>query len=112
MKTIFLTVCAFFAFAVASAQRTPDELQNDNDDIQDKLQQEPPLTQQRRIENAATPTTPKAQNAKDNREAEERLRKERERSTGKESKNPAIENTTITPTGKLSEPDSKPLKQN
>lgn len=107
MKTILFTVCAFFAFIFASQAQTTRE---DQYDVQDKIQQEPPRQAQRRVENAATPTNPQAQNEQDQRAADEKLKKEKERSTGKEAENPAVRNTTVTPKGTLSEPDSKPLK--
>lgn len=109
MKTIFFTICAFFAFTLVSQAQTTRE---DQGDVQDKIQQEPPREEQRRVENAAAPTNPQAQNNQSQRDADEKLKKEKERSTGKEAENPAVKNTTVTPKGKLSEPDSKPLKSN
>ncbi len=105
MKKIFFTVCALFALTVASAQTTRD----DGDNIDEKLQQQAPRETQRQVENAARANTPQAQHNQDMKAAEEKIRKEKERSTGKDSKNPA-ENTQGLPPSKQIEPASTPVK--
>jgi hypothetical protein len=107
MKKIFYTACTVFAFTLAGhAQATRDQ---GHADVDDKIQQEPPREIQRRIETAAAPTTPVQQNARAEQQAEEKRKKEIERSTGQSAENPAKNNTVI-PKANLSEPDSKPLK--
>jgi hypothetical protein len=107
MKNIFYTACMILAFTWAGqAQTTRDDGQAD---VDDKIQQEPPRDVQRRVENAAAPTTPVQQNAQAQQQAEDKRKKEIERSTGQSAENPAKSNT-IVPRATLSEPDSKPLK--
>jgi hypothetical protein len=93
MKKIFLTVGAFLAFAAtASAQVEKSDTQQE--DIQDKIQQEPPRETERSVERSADIN---ANNRKDVRDADEKLKKEKEKSTGKESKNPAETNPVAKP---------------
>ena len=109
MKKIFCTACMLFAFTwVTQAQTTRDDGQADTDD---KVQQEPPREVQRRVENAASPTAPTQQNTQAQVQAEDKRRKELERSTGQSAENPA-KNNTVVPQARLSEPNSKPLKTN
>ncbi len=95
-----------FIFGSMQAQTTRDDGRTDLDD---KIQQQPPREVQRRIENAAAPSTPAQQNAQAQQQAVEKRKKEIERSTGQSAENPAKDNTII-PQSRLSEPDSKPLK--
>src|SRR6478672_2376482 len=101
MKKLMYTAVALFAFAWAGqAQTTRDDGQAD---VDDKIQQEPPREVQRRIENAAAPSTPAQQNAQAEQQAIEKRKKEMERATGQSAENPAKNNTVI-PKSKLSEP--------
>jgi len=107
MKKIFFTAAMFLALGWASHAQTTRE--DGQADIDDKIQQEPPREVQRRVENAAAPSTPAQQNAQAEQQAVEKRKKEIERSTGQSAKNPAKENTII-PKPRLSEPDSKPIR--
>ncbi|HLA56426.1 MAG TPA: hypothetical protein VK623_10020 [Flavobacterium sp.] len=93
MKKIFLAVGAFLAFtAAASAQVEKTDTQQE--DVQDKIQQEPPRETEKAVERAADVD---AKNRKNVRAADEKLKKEKEKSTGKESKNPAEATPLATP---------------
>ena len=108
MKTL-LTIFAFFAFAFSASAQTTLE---DRDNTDDKMQQEPPREPQAAVENAARQADVNAQNNKAQNESEDLVKKEKERSTGKEEKNPAQTNTTVTPPpAQMSEPVSKPSKR-
>lgn len=109
MKSLFFTACAFFAFSLtAHAQLTTIE---DQDNIQDKIQQEPPPQAQVAMERAAHDAHVNAQNKKNVREADDQLTKEKERSTGKESKNPAEDNPRTVKPATMGDPVSAPVKK-
>lgn len=109
MKKILFTACAIIAVSLAGhAQTTRDDGQAD---IDDKIQQEPPREPQRRVEQSAAPATPAQQNAQAVQDAEAKRKEEVERSTGQPVENPA-KKTKPVPEGRLSQPDSKPMKTN
>lgn len=109
-----MTICAAVAFAFSvQAQSSPEEQQDQQEAIQDKIQQEPPRETQLRVENATVrdANNPNQQNDKAKREQEELVKKEKERSTGQEDKNPAQSNPQTVKPATTSEPVSKPLKR-
>jgi plasmid replication initiation protein len=109
MKKLMFIAIAFFAFTfIAAAQTTRDDNPNDN---QDQLQQQPTRPSQSAVENSARQANVNQQNAKSRNEAEEWIRKEKEKSTGKDTKNPAEDKSTIKPVH-LTDPVSTPVKQN
>lgn len=104
MKKLFLTTAVFFTFTIAAFAQV-DNGETQQEDIDDKIQQEPPRETQRTLERTTTQqadiTTKNAQNV---RAAEEKIKKEKEKSTGKESTNPATTNTRTGKPAKMTEP--------
>ena len=107
MKKIFFTSIALFAF-IFSASSQEDR---DNDNIQDKIQQEPPREPQKAVDRAARQANINEQNNRNVREAEEKLQQEKERSTGKPRANPAETNSTTVKPPVMSDPVSAPIKK-
>jgi hypothetical protein len=108
MKKSIYTAVVFFGFTVfAAAQTTRDDNPNDN---QDQLQQSVPNTTQSSVENAARQADVNQQNARSRNDAEELIRKEKEKSTGKDTKKPPQDRTTIKPVH-LTDPVSTPAKR-
>lgn len=97
MKKLLITAI-FSAFAITASAQV-DKTDNPQDEIQDKIQQEPPRETQSAVDNAARQADVNANGTKNDRKSEEILKKEKELSTGKESKNPATDNPkTVKPT--------------
>ncbi len=87
MEKLIVSLMVIGSFTVASAQ-----VDIENEDVQDKIQQEPPREQQRTVERTAANAEVNSQNNKAVRDGEAKLEKEIEKATGKESKNPAETN--------------------
>jgi hypothetical protein len=110
MKTekIFLVIAMVLGFFVSASAQSERGSDLQNEEIQDKIQQEPTREQQIAIENAARQSNVNSKSNQNERQAEDKLTSEKERSTGKDSKNPAETNPTTVKPARMSDPVSAP----
>lgn len=106
IRTASLTFLLALASGFASAQT---DRQQDQSHWQDKLQQQAPRETERQNERAVRQSDATVRSHRNDAAQEEKIKREKERSTGKEATNPA-ENPPVTPTPRLSDPTSTPLK--
>lgn len=105
-NTFLMTLIAASAFTTASAQ--VEKADPRQEAIDDRVQQEQTMPTQRATENAARQADVNAKSNNNLRQAEDKLKEEKERSTGKDSRNPAETNATTVKPVRLSDPVSAP----